>query len=254
MELLHQRTRCAVLFSQNRTVLTQQSQQLKKAVPVGDLLRTFVVRASSRGIHAASLQQKTRNQRRNTISKGRMENAPGPLAAQGQPTQQHAGKVPPTIPDYEILHYIGSGAYGEVWLARNQATQTLRAVKIVYRATFTDERLFNRVKKQDPTASQSRQTQSPNYPRRNLPPPRHHQPRALGNQLLKRRRVQQIALAKRFPIQPIRPIQNHLVFFRIASSPLVRTQKYIHRRLLIRPLTRCQNDRGTRPGTREFHV
>ena len=50
----------------------------------------------------------------------------------------------PTIPDYELIARIGSGAYGEVWLARNLATAAHRAVKIVYRATFTDERPFNR--------------------------------------------------------------------------------------------------------------
>ena len=43
-----------------------------------------------------------------------------------------------------MIERIGSGAYGEVWLARNTATGARRAVKIVYRATFTDERPFNR--------------------------------------------------------------------------------------------------------------
>ena len=43
-----------------------------------------------------------------------------------------------------MFQRIGAGAYGEVWLARNLATQALRAVKIVYRSTFTDERPFNR--------------------------------------------------------------------------------------------------------------
>lgn len=52
--------------------------------------------------------------------------------------------APPTVPDYELLCRIGAGAYGEVWLARNAATQAQRAVKIVYRATFADERPFQR--------------------------------------------------------------------------------------------------------------
>jgi serine/threonine protein kinase len=43
-----------------------------------------------------------------------------------------------------LLRRIGAGAYGEVWLARNTATQAERAVKIVYRATFADERPFQR--------------------------------------------------------------------------------------------------------------
>lgn len=44
----------------------------------------------------------------------------------------------------ELLERIGSGAYGEVWLARNLATGAARAVKIVFRSTFRDERPFNR--------------------------------------------------------------------------------------------------------------
>ncbi len=39
---------------------------------------------------------------------------------------------------------IGAGGYGEVWLARNTATGTFRAVKIVHRSTFTDARPFQR--------------------------------------------------------------------------------------------------------------
>ncbi|MHB8521180.1 MAG: protein kinase domain-containing protein [Limisphaerales bacterium] len=50
----------------------------------------------------------------------------------------------PSVPDHELFHRIGAGAYGEVWLARNLATGALRAVKIVHRSTFADERPFNR--------------------------------------------------------------------------------------------------------------
>ena len=52
--------------------------------------------------------------------------------------------VPPSVPDHELFQRIGAGAYGEVWLARNLATGALRAVKIVHRSTFADERPFNR--------------------------------------------------------------------------------------------------------------
>src|SRR6185503_20968634 len=52
--------------------------------------------------------------------------------------------TPPTIPDYDLVRRIGGGAYGDVWLARSLATDVLRAVKIVHRATFTDERPFDR--------------------------------------------------------------------------------------------------------------
>lgn len=44
----------------------------------------------------------------------------------------------------ELIERIGSGAYGEVWRARNLATGAARAVKIVFRSTFSDERPFNR--------------------------------------------------------------------------------------------------------------
>src|SRR5439155_27214519 len=41
----------------------------------------------------------------------------------------------PTIPDHELIRRIGSGSYGEVWLARS-VMGTFRAVKVVYRKTF----------------------------------------------------------------------------------------------------------------------
>src|SRR5207248_1115141 len=47
------------------------------------------------------------------------------------------------ITDHELLHKIGQGSYGEVWLARN-VMGTLRAVKIVYRASFDSERPYER--------------------------------------------------------------------------------------------------------------
>ncbi|MEO8044618.1 MAG: SUMF1/EgtB/PvdO family nonheme iron enzyme [Spartobacteria bacterium] len=42
-----------------------------------------------------------------------------------------------------MLGIIGRGGYGEIWLARS-LTGALRAVKVVYRATFESERAFNR--------------------------------------------------------------------------------------------------------------
>ncbi len=47
------------------------------------------------------------------------------------------------IPDHEVLRIIGGGAYGEVWLARG-VTGALRAVKVVWREDFEDERGFER--------------------------------------------------------------------------------------------------------------
>ncbi|HRI14986.1 MAG TPA: serine/threonine-protein kinase [Verrucomicrobiota bacterium] len=50
---------------------------------------------------------------------------------------------PPSIPDHQLLHSIGRGSYGEVWLARS-ATGSLRAVKIVRRSSFDQDRPYER--------------------------------------------------------------------------------------------------------------
>ena len=43
-----------------------------------------------------------------------------------------------------MLRRIGRGSYGEIWLARALATDTWRAVKIVWRINFDSERAFRR--------------------------------------------------------------------------------------------------------------
>ncbi|HEU0010382.1 MAG TPA: protein kinase, partial [Verrucomicrobiae bacterium] len=58
-------------------------------------------------------------------------------------SEQAGPSAPPKIPDHQLLHRIGRGSYGEVWLARNKLG-TLRAIKIIHRAAFEDARPFER--------------------------------------------------------------------------------------------------------------
>ena len=51
--------------------------------------------------------------------------------------------APPPIPDFALLRPIGRGAYGEVWLGRS-VTGVYRAVKIVRRDSFSEDRPFDR--------------------------------------------------------------------------------------------------------------
>jgi WD40 repeat protein len=43
----------------------------------------------------------------------------------------------PDTPGYQLLRKIGSGSFGDVWLARNEAGQ-LRAVKVIFSSTFAE--------------------------------------------------------------------------------------------------------------------
>jgi len=49
----------------------------------------------------------------------------------------------PSVADHQLLRCIGHGSYGEVWLGRNVLGE-YRAVKIVYRRAFDQDRPFNR--------------------------------------------------------------------------------------------------------------
>ena len=58
----------------------------------------------------------------------------------------------PKISDHEMLRRIGSGSYGDVWLARS-VTGTFRAVKVIDRKSAHDprfEREFAGLKKFEP--------------------------------------------------------------------------------------------------------
>src|SRR6266567_2273905 len=58
-------------------------------------------------------------------------------------TEDTFGGIPPAIPDHEMIRIIGRGSYGDVWLARN-VVGTYRAVKVVYRKRFRDDRPYER--------------------------------------------------------------------------------------------------------------
>src|SRR5262249_60982349 len=49
----------------------------------------------------------------------------------------------PKIADHQLLRRIGTGSYGEVWLART-ITGSYRAVKVVHRNTFTSQDPYDR--------------------------------------------------------------------------------------------------------------
>src|SRR5882757_5355001 len=51
--------------------------------------------------------------------------------------------LPPHIPDHELLHRIGGGSYGDVWLGKNMMG-VYRAIKIVYRKRFKHSGPFER--------------------------------------------------------------------------------------------------------------
>src|SRR5215831_4578941 len=61
----------------------------------------------------------------------------------GDPAFDPTVVAAPAIPEHELLRPIASGAYGQVWLARN-TLGSYRAVKIVHRGNFDHERPFER--------------------------------------------------------------------------------------------------------------
>src|SRR6185436_6871499 len=57
-----------------------------------------------------------------------------------QPISQAAAGI--RVPDFELKVQIGHGAFGDVFLARSQATHRYRAVKVVRRSRFDSERPY----------------------------------------------------------------------------------------------------------------
>jgi len=83
-----------------------------------------------------------------------MTNRPGPAVPSSVSNRDSSGSQPARteplshrddipIPDFQLLRRIGSGAYGEVWLAR-AITGALRAVKVVWREDFEFDKTFRR--------------------------------------------------------------------------------------------------------------
>ena len=48
----------------------------------------------------------------------------------------------PETPDYELIRCVGSGAFGDVWLAQAKATRRFRAIKLVCRSRFPRSSLY----------------------------------------------------------------------------------------------------------------
>src|SRR5215831_4596873 len=61
----------------------------------------------------------------------------------GSPASRPAVLSLAQIPEHELVCSIASGAYGQIWLARNRLG-VYRAVKIVHRASFDHDRPFER--------------------------------------------------------------------------------------------------------------
>ena len=60
-----------------------------------------------------------------------------------EPPPAPAPNAPPAIPNHQLLSQIGHGAYGEVWLARDEIG-AYHAVKLVFKSTFSDKAPFER--------------------------------------------------------------------------------------------------------------
>ena len=72
-----------------------------------------------------------------------MKNHAPSVQSQVSEKENIANLVAPEVPDHELLRCIGHGGYGQVWLAKN-VMGTFRAVKVVYRRSFTNDNPYER--------------------------------------------------------------------------------------------------------------
>jgi len=72
---------------------------------------------------------------------GRIEHSLGRAPSSIRPKSSE--RPPPIIPNYQLLACIGSGSYGDVWLARG-VTGALHAIKVVWRSRFDSDRPYER--------------------------------------------------------------------------------------------------------------
>jgi serine/threonine protein kinase len=76
-----------------------------------------------------------------------LASAPSPAAVEGQTVVMSPTLAPRVLPkvmaDHELVRFVGGGAYGEVWLARN-VIGLYRAFKIIRREKFRDDVPFQR--------------------------------------------------------------------------------------------------------------
>ena len=121
----------AFLAVQWTRLLLQQAQDFQ---PDGDALATFVEQ-----VQQLLSGEAGRDRRRRLGGDG--EAIPPASAPAGS---HDPGLQQPQIPDYDLIRLIGQGSYGDVWLARG-VTGILRAIKVVWRARFSDAALRARV-------------------------------------------------------------------------------------------------------------
>ncbi|HEX7859663.1 MAG TPA: WD40 repeat domain-containing serine/threonine-protein kinase [Verrucomicrobiae bacterium] len=69
---------------------------------------------------------------------------PNALPAAGGKSAEFVYELPDVIADHSLLHCIGAGSYGKVFLARNELTGVYRAIKVVFRDAFRDARPYQR--------------------------------------------------------------------------------------------------------------